>query len=372
METDFTFLPAVRRRLRRFAGSWRPEIVRAVAVLGLALFSLLFGNLPWSYRLHLVLLRSAFALRGERAAPQDVLLVAINQVSYTARNENSNYPLPRRYIADALEKIVAATPKVVIIDGTFHLGKATTPRRTPASPQLLAAGPTTIWSGLIPNDQSQSDKATIAPSDKRFSPRRENGVADGCLFARQGALAYHGWPAETGALLYEQAPIARALVELGGYKIDVPGQLDLINFYGPPGSIPCISLVALIKHDADFARKELGGKVVFVGYRNPRYAKGERTDDEYDVPVSDSTMFGVEVHATIAANLIDGSWIKRERAETETLWLTLTSFLMAAVAMRLKPIAATAFVVLVAVVALAAEYLAFLHECWFGGIGASW
>ena len=85
-----------------------------------------------------------------------------------------------------------------------------------------------------------------------------------------------------------------------------------INFYGPPGTFPQVSLVDIISGDLpeDFFR----GKIVLVGLTAPGIV------DKVPTPLSQyrNGMSGVELHANILNNLLDGSDI--HVADTALRW----------------------------------------------------
>jgi adenylate cyclase len=81
--------------------------------------------------------------------------------------------------------------------------------------------------------------------------------------------------------------------------LDLRGQLPL-DFYGPAGAIRTVSATA-IEPDS------LTGRIVFVGATSIGFG------DRHATPF-DATLPGVELHATLAANLIDGRGLRRDPA----------------------------------------------------------
>jgi CHASE2 domain-containing sensor protein len=187
-----------------------------------------------------------------------------------------------------------------------------------------------------------------------------------------GELCFVAWgtPEQTPE---ERAPIANALVDIGHTPIKgIPGELDFINFYGPHLTIPRMSLSELITGNVDAAINKLRGKIVLIGYQSRNFGKGPGNSDRFPVPVSTFPMYGVEVHATIVNNLIDGSWLKRASPEVEILSVALFIFIMVSYALRfpnwksLTIIIAASFIVLLTTYILFAKY-----NIWLGGVGAT-
>jgi adenylate cyclase len=83
----------------------------------------------------------------------------------------------------------------------------------------------------------------------------------------------------------------------------------IINYYGPPGTIPTVPYYTVLENSPAKANPDLQGKAVFIGL-NHEAEMAEK--DGFYTTFSDAEgrhISGVEVAATIFANLIDGSII---------------------------------------------------------------
>ncbi len=98
---------------------------------------------------------------------------------------------------------------------------------------------------------------------------------------------------------------------------DAAGQV-LLNHYGGPGTLPTVSLGALLA--GQVAPDLINGRTVFIG------AGAESLRDMFATPYAPDVM-GVEVLATLAANLIDDRLIRTGGA----LWLLTLALALAAV-----------------------------------------
>jgi adenylate cyclase len=112
-----------------------------------------------------------------------------------------------------------------------------------------------------------------------------------------------------------------------------------VNYYGnkaSPSLIPTYEFSAVL--DGTVGAKELAGKVLFVGTTE------ETLGDNKAIPI-DASFPGVEVNASVAANLIEASFLYQYQYY---FWfgvflLTLGAFLLYKITLRLNPFIATVF-----------------------------
>lgn len=158
---------------------------------------------------------------------------------------------------------------------------------------------------------------------------------------------------------YMQQPLELHLADYGvayisvGSKIDIPvdetGHM-LIHFRGPSGTFPTYSIAKILKHQ--YARDLLDGKIVMVG------ATATGMGDKPAVPAY-SDLHGVEIHANIIDNILQGDFIRRSR---------VTGFeeLVASIVLGLGAIAAASLLegvwAIVSVLSLAAGYIVYAQH----------
>ncbi len=110
---------------------------------------------------------------------------------------------------------------------------------------------------------------------------------------------------ETGPFSSEEKAIVRSLLKLYG-----GGGSRYVNFYGPPGSISTISYSDILNPDRSGGKRlDAAGKAVFVGLSDTRQLQEE--DVFFTVFSQDNGMdlSGVEIAATVFANLLTDSWV---------------------------------------------------------------
>jgi CHASE2 domain-containing sensor protein len=269
-----------------------------------------------------------------------------------------------------LDVVREAAPQLVIIDANIPPERTVDPDADARLASVLREGPFAIWSGATPEQQGEPYGSVTIASDELFrrAVRMELPMT---LFAEGGDVIYIGDPSVgVSAPLESQVWMARPLREIAGRAINRPGRFDLINFYGPPGTIPRISLSALLQEDQRAHLQEtVRGKIVIVGYQSLHYGRSHLSKDEVPVPVSNRGMFGVEVHATVAANLLDGSWLRRFDLVNELLFVILVVLILGSIVVR-SPRPRTLVGALIAyVVMVCAGYLLFSkYNVWLAGL----
>jgi CHASE2 domain-containing sensor protein len=293
-------------------------------------------------RMELSTMQQFYSFRPTREPPEHVVIASIDEQTYADLHEQISVrdKFPRAYTAAALTRIQSAGPALLIMDL-----KLPRERDDPASDaiieQQIRSRPTSIWSGELPAGEdapiglSGFPSITI-PSDERF--------------IKAAAMQLSMWTKHRFGYRYEivlsedqKIPLDKRIVllpalrDLSGLPVKVPGEYDLINYYGPRGTITKVSLSRILKMNEAEAKAAFGGKVVLMGYHNLDHGEAKQDKDEFHVPVSAATMYGVEIHATIAANLLDGSAIKRLPGESESAYLYLGILFLTVAALALRP-----------------------------------
>jgi adenylate cyclase len=118
------------------------------------------------------------------------------------------------------------------------------------------------------------------------------------------------------------------------------GRIRLVDFYGPPRTVRTISLYQALDPAQYLPAGFFGGKLVFVGLALPA-ASGPAEKDSFPTPfraASGELTFGVEIHATIAANLVEGRRIRTVPVAVEVLLLLLLPLAATLVFLRLGPL----------------------------------
>jgi adenylate cyclase len=277
------------------------------------------------------LLDLRFLLRGPLPSPDTVAVVAFDDA---AMAQNFDFPLSREDLAAVVASVADAGARVVVLDLLLTnprdgdnalvdalsatravLAVAEAPPETDA-PDLPAADfallttppPATVLPALGPTAALAASAAlghavVTHASDgslRRMHPARALAVAGGIGWYPGLAVAAVAAGGAGPALVLPATGIGGQL-DLGGRTVllDLQGTIPL-DFYGPSGTIPTISAGALDRGD-------LAGRVVFIGATAAGF--GDRHATAFD-----ATFPGVELHATLAANLLEGRVLRRDAA----------------------------------------------------------
>ncbi|MCL6284154.1 adenylate/guanylate cyclase domain-containing protein [Ruegeria sp. 2012CJ41-6] len=274
------------------------------------------------------LLDARFLWRGPLAPPEGVAIIAFDDA---AMSQLETFPPPRSALAEVLSVATDAGVTAVALDflligsraGDKDLAKALAGinavlgvAEAPAEAALQdlkgggfavviapemdnplpALGPAEALRGVATlghvNLRHDSDGAA-----RRLGAAQYLATEDGNAWYPSLALAaMKASDAKLDLQLRLSQTSGRLSVGETGIALDGQGAIPL-NFYGPAGTIPTYSFAEL--GDAD-----LQGKVLFVGATATGF--GDRHATSYD-----ATFPGVELHATLAANVIEQRFLRR-------------------------------------------------------------
>ncbi len=288
-------------------------------------------------------------LRGPRPAPDDLVIVAIDEDSLTFLEEERNavFPWPRSVHAELIDALQKQGPAAVVFDVTFSDSSPCRCTEEETAPEDLALAesisrsPVPIVLGAF-LDRIESGAIRQERLLRPLQLFRDAGAFDGFVNLnrdRQDDVV------RRGPLSVNQQPtlVTRTLEVLGrtGWKETVEDavyayegqQLDptiLINFTGGPRHIQTYSYYQAMEPEIYLPKVDFRGKIVLVG-RSLAVAdlSGGRTEADLfaspftvrqDVRVS---MPGVEVHANILHTLLREDYLYQTRFSEGLLTLGL-------------------------------------------------
>lgn len=310
-----------------------------------------------------------FSLRGQTAPPDNVAILAIDDKTVT---QLRRWPLPRRAIAEAVTKLIAADAAVIGIDlmfldreqspdgmtlGTGDAALREALRMTPDAVIALAFtfGPTTTL--------SPHTAAALRDSSFRVIHEAGAGRARGMLraadalmpiepFQEVAGMGHVNVPVDQDGALRHLHPaiaidgryvpalpveVARRFMRLTSDELAlligrglafgdrvVPADQALrvpIAYYGPAGAIDTYSLIDLL--EGRIPPERLAGRAVLIG------ATAVGVGDTFASPYS-RALPGVEVLATVVANLINVQTI--DHGARAMMWDLVAIFVLAILA----------------------------------------
>jgi adenylate cyclase len=338
----------------------------ALGIIAVLLHQLLFATV--GLRFEAVMADFWFNWKGPSSPPEDVILIAMDEDSYEELSIPMNQAWPRATHVQLLKRLAAAGAKRVVFDVLF-LGPSDDPQTDAELAKALNLLPTVIGADSGSSVGSVKIEELFLP----FEAFR-NAVEE---------VALVGLPEDAGGIVRrfktnrlgrtsDFPTLAEAAAEVKRSQDDIPHPQDYISYYGPRGTIPTFSYYEVL--DPQIVQdKELKEKTAFVGLLL-RTGIGPAQKDSYltpywkaNHPFENSRVFGVEIHATAAANLMTSNWLHRANPNWEALVLAVLSFVLAALIYLLGPRWSTCLITLSLSGWLWASYLTFTHSFFIPG-----
>jgi adenylate cyclase len=281
-------------------------------------------------RLEAPLLDLRFQITGPRRAPEDVVVVAIDDE--TVRRAGT-HPLPRSTVAALVSNLADARAKAIALDILFldrgppaadaALGKAASEAQavlaaTAIFPLSDAISNTPLGSGA-PSPLAKAERVLwpVSPIDKATMIGVVNLSTDHGgtpryvpLLIRSGVELVPSISLLTAARAAQAEPeLNENFVQIGATRTKVDLGYNLpIRFYGPRGTIRTVSAQTILERvDLNVVRD----RIVLIG------ATAVSTGDTFATPY-DPVLPGVEVLATAVAHLTSGAGLIRD---INTRWL---------------------------------------------------
>lgn len=255
-------------------------------------------------------LDSLFRFRGPRTPHPDLVVVAIDEQSYSQLHVPLTAPWPRALHAQLINTLADSGAKRAVFDVIFT-GAGPLGEEDRELAQSMTRMPTVLGAAL-----GFSHKATI-----NGAFLLEELLQPDAMFERESVgIGVVGLPQKFGRVrsffeshseVFPQlSSLAEMAVLLDRSSPKRPRRDDLINFYGPSKTIPTVSYEMVIKNsDPSMLRTIFEGKIVFIGL-GLRSSTGPSQRDAFITPFDELT-YGTELHATAASNLLQNSWIRQ-------------------------------------------------------------
>lgn len=309
-------------------------------------------------------LRWLFHKRGPATPPADVLIVALNSTA----GENLALPRqtsswPRTIYAELLNRLNRAGARLVVMDIAFR--EARGEDEDAAFEQALAEMSQVVLFKYLRRHQLDTGSG-IADIEEEIPPLPR--------FARRaaavGSFVLPKYPAEVShAYLFTDlsrgAEPTQPLQAFLTFKPDrnlseflsLPNPIA-INFYGPAETFATRGIDEVLRMDENTARSLFVDKVVYVGYSDRRQTEQQ---DAYRTVFSDARgvdISGVEISATVFANLLQNNYLRSPSASKVTL-ISLAFFAMVVLSHKMRLSRAAAFQLVVAFIYIGSAYYLF-------------
>jgi adenylate cyclase len=247
-------------------------------------------------RTELQTIDARFSFRGSHAPPSDVVLVQIDNATFqelTRLGRQAEFPFPRRYDAQVIDRIRQAGARTIALDIEFS--HATDERDDLALFQALArAHGHTVLAATQIGRHGETEVLGGAQNVRAAGARVAAAIlttdSDGAV--RRFADSFSDLPslAVAAAEVMRGQRVAPALFEAGTLPID---------FAGPPGTLHAISFAKVLQ--GQFPPTLFRGKLVVIGASAPVLQ-----DVHHTATSGDQLMPGPEIWANAAATLLRG------------------------------------------------------------------
>jgi len=349
---------ALLKRTGARPGRWKKARVAALLALIPGLLGLAFANWPVTsslerrYGLDLL-----FKLRGLRPTPPGVCVVAIDNTSFVEMGLDLLRPWPRALHAELVRVLKREGARAVAFDVLFD---------QPGDPAdnvqlelgLFDAGNVVLASSVERTDDPRFRQVTLI---EPLEPFVEAAAAVGNAEVRPDD---DGTIRETWLMTDGRPTLALAAYEVATGDLSFRDERGtrLIDYYGEPRQIETVSLYQALD-PAQFLRPGFfKDRIVFVGLSQVAATSISESKDSFATPFSGGEVgytFGVEIHATIAANLLEEGTVERLRARTEAILLVFLALIATLLFIYLRPLPGVAALVVLVLAAWVAAYAAF-------------
>ena len=300
-----------------------------------------------------------FLLRGARPVPPDVCVVAIDEDSFFIRELDPGGPWPRQLHGELVRTLAREGARAVAFDVLFdHPGD---PAQDAAFEAGLAAAGNVVLGSTV--EQVEDPRVRQVRLIEPTGPlaRAAAAVGDVSLMEDRDGVIRSAW------LLHDSRPS----LALAGYEVatrDASARQQgprLVDYYGPSRTVPTVSLYQALEPGEYLRPGFFKDKLVFVGASLVAAAVPSEAKDSFRTPFRGGTRgntFGVEIHATVAANLLEGRRITPAPPFLVAMLLLLLPVPVTAAFLRLRPLGAAAALAGLEAIPIGVAFVAFVHE----------
>src|ERR671925_442732 len=330
----------------RAGGSRRRSFRRLTVLLFLVNAVILTGLVVVAYALDVLdgpeldTIDARFEIRGDQGPAEDVVVVEIDDVSFSELGET--WPFPRSLHAQAVERLRRAGAKVIAYDIQFT--EPTVPREDNALIGAVdrATGSTGVV--LATTEVEQGGQTNVFGGDQVV--RQAGARAGSSNYVNDSDGVIRRLPYTVEGL--ESFAIVAA-EEFRGRRLPVREGREWIDFRGPPGTIESVPFSRLV--EGRVPPELFRDKVVVIGATAPSLQDVHPTAVGGDAPMS-----GPEIQANAIATALAGFPLQHSSGAVDVLLIVLLGMVGPGIALWLGPLrAAVAGAVLAALFAVAVQ-----------------
>jgi adenylate cyclase len=337
--------------------------VRAALLLALVpgLIGAALARFPPTEGLERAGLNLLFQARGPLPPPVGICVVALDTPSYDAFSVDRKAPWPRGLHAELIRTLAKEGAKAIAFDVLFvdpgDPEQDEALRSAMADTGIVAIGATIelVEDALFRQAKLIEPYEPFAQAAARVAEVNLPSDPDGHL--RRAWLSPDGRPGLALAA-YEIATGDRSHEHDGSRYLD---------YYGPARvGVKTVSIYQALEPEKYLAPDFFRNRIVFVGLAETA-ATGQAAKDAFLTPFTGAngeTTYGVEIHATLAANLLDGREIDLLSPALESLLLLLLPVIPLLAFTYLRPLGGGVALILLLTLPWVVGYAAFLRGLW--------
>lgn len=351
-----------KRRLQKFLRRVIPVVAMALVMSGaLVLHGSLFVS-PFGQRFEVWQTDLWFRVRGPRPPPSNMIIVALDEPTYRELGLSHISPLPRGTIGELLEKLREGGAEGAFLDFIFR-----DPGPSESDNRRLVGGLSSIPSFIGAFDYVERDNIAKTSTLVDVLPQPQFQAA-ATRVTKVNLMDLHGVRYFTQPKREDRdiLPVPYSYAQWA--KIGrMPTFHDLINYYGPPGTIPMVSIYKVLRNDRAANERLFKGAFVVVG-NTLATGLSYTLKDSFVTPTSTRVMPGVEIHATVLGNVRSGDWIHRTSPAIEFSLLSAVILVISGVIFTMPAGPAVVFYTLVTAIWSVWSYAWFLTDRFLPGL----
>lgn len=223
------------------------------------------------------------------SAPHDILVVAVDDVTFS--DLQRRWPFPRSLHGRVIDRLRAGGARQIVIDIQFT--EPTSSREDMALYRAVERAPGTI---LATTEVAANGSTNVLGGDENLAAAGASAAASNISTAAGGVI--RRFPQGLAGL---DSVAVRSSETLSGRRLPsdlFSGGGALIDYRGPPGTIPTVSYSDVLRGRVPAER--IAGRVVVVG------ASAPTLQDVHLTPTSDDPMSGPEVQANAIWTALNG------------------------------------------------------------------
>ncbi|MEM7064933.1 MAG: CHASE2 domain-containing protein [Cyanobacteria bacterium P01_B01_bin.77] len=228
-------------------------------------------------------------LRGAQPWSDELVVIGIDDPTF---NQLGVHPLPRKYYAELLQRLIEADNRLVAFDILMSEPHSDDSLLS----QAMAEHPGVILASTVSADGQALNANSLLIRNAQTSGRiDESSDFDGITRRHRLSINNRLSLAAATAALYNATIDVIALPTL-------PGNQLLLNWPGPVDQLNFVSLIDVL--DGKIPPEQLAHKIVLVG------ATATATDQDLRTPFDNNRVGGVYVYAAVLHNLLEENWLR--------------------------------------------------------------